>query len=302
MTKRKSNGTNLEAAADPSSAAAAGDSANGKPKNRKWQITLAVQRRHRGDAGEEKEDLELSFAEGGRAAARGSSTGWPSMSDDESSEGGADEVRRSSRATKVPRKVDEIYNYEHMMMTYAKKKPRATESVQLISSTLDKIIPLDKAAQSTLNLKSALNSSDKAERGTGNTHRETKGTNEAPYESDDQEWLEKVAASLGAAADASALPQKRPPRPGSRASPAPSLDERPMSTITCPSGSQVVKSDSSGDGTDVAPTEVANGAPVYLSQCEEGKQHGRLVFHKNDTRRRCVHKYVDLLNIRGTYR
>ena len=301
MTKKKSNGTNLEAAADPSPAAAGGNSANGKPKNRKWQITLAVQRRHRGDAGEEKEDLESSFAEGGRAAARDSSTGSPSMSDDESSEGGADEVRRSSRATKVPRKVDEIYNYEHVRMTYAKKKPRAAESVQLISSTLDRIIPLDKAAQSTY-LKCALNSSDKAERGTGNTHRETKGTNEAPYESDDQEWLEKVAASLGAAADASALPQKRPPRPGSRASPAPSLDERPMSTITCPSGSQVVKSDSSGDGADVAPEEVANGVPVYLSECEEGKRHGRLVFHKNDTRRRCVQKYVDLLNTRGTYR
>eukprot|EP00584_Thalassiosira_punctigera_P006741 CAMPEP_0172541594 /NCGR_PEP_ID=MMETSP1067-20121228/12375_1 /TAXON_ID=265564 ORGANISM="Thalassiosira punctigera, Strain Tpunct2005C2" /NCGR_SAMPLE_ID=MMETSP1067 /ASSEMBLY_ACC=CAM_ASM_000444 /LENGTH=1391 /DNA_ID=CAMNT_0013327663 /DNA_START=90 /DNA_END=4262 /DNA_ORIENTATION=- len=213
----------------------------------------------------------------------------------QSEEGESGGIRRSGRAVKAPRKVDEIYGYEHIKMSYSthsKKKARVAEAstpekkARLLSSTLEEIIPLDKAAESTLY------ANDNAEN-SGDLRSDKNETDDTEEGEEDGKWLEKVAASLGA--DTSAVPKKF--RPVHRSSTPSSIEGPPVSTITCAPDNNPAKSGSGGKNdcdmlkqppdADIAALEGANYAPLpLLSERDVGSRHGCLVFHKSDSRRK----------------
>ena len=113
--------------------------------------------------------------------------------------------RKSRRSVKAPRKVDEIYSYEHIRLSYAKKAKAelsTPEKKMHLLSSLDHIIPFDKAAESTLYRSDPVVNPVET--------RPEKNEDDDNDEEDNKQWLQKVAASLGA--DTSALRQKRLPR------------------------------------------------------------------------------------------
>jgi len=218
-------------------------------------------------------------------------------------------LRKSKRRVKAPPKVDEIYQYEHIMKeASAAKKARLQGPLaanQLLAS-LDYHIPFEKAAEFNFNDTSENFGDLRSEK------KEDDGDNK----DDDKEWLEKVAASLGAA-DTSTLRQKRTFRPSYRPLPTASLNELShslkasakslhphshamksdtasvCSTLTCTSDNNPAKVPSGKppdavliSNSPYASAEVKNEPLTLLSELREGARHGRLVFHRNDSRRK----------------
>ena len=207
---------------------------------------------------------------------------------------------KSGRQTKQPRKADEIYSYEHTQRMHANKKARVVEDPsspdkkgRLLSSSFDDI-PVDTAAElfsfNAAAAASAGEDSDKEDSGEGS-------------DGDDNKWLEKVAASLGA--NTSNLQQKGVARPVYRSrstassmegsvqtlKPSAITSSRLPTTITCTSDkkasgkydgdtfNQPLQSLSeSADGEGLAPLPL-------LSEIAEGDRHKCLVYHKNDSKR-----------------
>ena len=204
--------------------------------------------------------------------------------------------RKSKRAIRPPQKVDEIYSYEHMKNYYRKsnsheddsstsrhqsKKAPADPSTpeRHILSAFNDEIPMDKAAASTLN---AENSGDVR----------PDGINSYDSDGDDREWLEKVAASLGA--EKPTLRQKRlaPPSAANlKKSPSPNRLFHPKSEIAYPRSSITCQSDT--DVMEQLPQSVLSHMlsvsqdpvnNVLLSEYKVGSRYGTYVIHKNDKR------------------
>ncbi|KAL3799873.1 hypothetical protein ACHAW5_004385 [Stephanodiscus triporus] len=198
--------------------------------------------------------------------------------------------RKSKRTVRPPQKVDEIYSYDHMKNLYQRnnshlddswtslrhsKKARVDQSTpeRHILSVLEHDIPVDKAAASTLNLESPGNV-----RPDGNRSDNSCG--------DDKEWLEKVAASLGA--DTSTLRQKRlVPSTAPIKSDAAST----CSTISCRSdnkaGSDMMKQPPKHVLISQMPSASQESVSnILLSKYSVGSRHGTFVIHKNDKRGR----------------
>jgi hypothetical protein len=218
----------------------------------------------------------------------------------------ANEFRKSKRTVRPPQKVDEIYSYEHMKHLYQnnnsyvddsstserhKKKARAELSIperNILSALIDDI-PVDKAAASTL---ISGNSGDV--RPDGKSSEDSDG--------DDREWLEKVAASLGA--DTSTIRQKRvaPPiapilKPSSIPNPQSNTKSdttSTCSTITCRSDIKLGNCNSdmmkqppqSVLISHIPPASQDAVSNVLLSEYSVGSRHGTFVIHKNDKRGR----------------
>lgn len=203
---------------------------------------------------------------------------------------------KSGRQTKQPRKADEIYSYEHIQRMHTNKKTRVAEDPsspdkkgQLLSSSFDDI-PVDTAAEMFSFNAAAAASAGEKDSGEGS-------------DGDDNEWLEKVAASLGA--NTSNLQQKSVARPVNRSrSTASSMEgsaqtlkssaitsSRLPTTITCTSDKKA-SGKYDGDTFNQPPqskSESADGevlAPLpLLSEIAEGDRHECLVYHKNDSKR-----------------
>ena len=232
---------------------------------------------------------------------------------------------RSKRTVRQPPKVDEIYSYEHMKFIYqrnknkevkdakrdndAKKAKENAKKVRIdpprkshvkkssmnsptpptpdrnLLSSLDYDIPVDAAAVSTLNF-------------TDSTKHTVDMQNDS--EDDEKEWLEKVAASLGA--DTSAPRQKRmspthaPILKQSSSTPTPnpqSCNMKSGAASTCSTISFTsVQKMGLNEGEMIQPpesvliTNVPSVSYSLLSEYSVGSRHGRFVIHKNDKRRR----------------
>ena len=232
---------------------------------------------------------------------------------------------RSKRTVKQPPKVDEIYSYEHMKFIYQRNKNKeakdakrdndakeAKENAKKVRidsprkshvkkssmnpptpptpdrnllSLLDYDIPVDAAAVSTLIFTDS-----------------TKHTVDMRYDSEDdeKEWLEKVAASLGA--DTSAPRQKRmspthaPILKQSSSTPTPNpqsciMKSGAASTCSTISFTSIQKM-GLNEGEMIQPpesvliTNVPSVSYSLLSEYSVGSRDGRFVIHKNDKRRR----------------
>ncbi|KAL7546343.1 hypothetical protein ACHAWF_009680 [Thalassiosira exigua] len=205
--------------------------------------------------------------------------------------------RRSGRAVRAPRKIDEIYNYEHVKHLAKRAKTTAPQDhTKLLSSCLNHTIPSRcKAAESTLN-------SDGAEKF---LDMQVKKKEADPGE-DDKEWLEKVAASLGA--DVSTQRQRRFSRSINRSSTNSSVDgplhgSKPSSNNGLSGSTNAMKSDAASACSTISCTSkvdddstrqpsdavVVSHLPSALGEPVSGAPPslvGCLVFHKNDSRRR----------------
>jgi hypothetical protein len=211
--------------------------------------------------------------------------------------------RKSKRTVRPPPKVDEIYSYEHMHQrnnSYVDdsstsrrhtKKARVEPSTperNILSALIDDI-PVDNAAASTL-----------ISENSGDVRPDGKSSEDS--DGDDREWLEKVAASLGA--DTSTIRQKRlAPHvdPISKPSPIPNPQSNTKSdavstcsTITCRSDNKTGNCDSdvlkpppqSVLISHMPPASQDAASNILLSKYSVGSRHGTFVIHKSDKRGR----------------
>jgi len=218
----------------------------------------------------------------------------------------ANEFRKSKRTVRPPPKVDEIYSYERMKHMYQRNKSfvkdsstsqRHTKKARVepsspersILSVLIDDIPVDNAAASTL---ISENSGDVR----------PDGKSSEVSDCDDREWLEKVAASLGA--DTSTIRQRRlahPVAPILKPSPIPNPQSNTKSdaastcsTITCRSDNKTGNCDSDMLKQPPQAVLVSHMPPasqdavsnILLSKYSVGSRHGNFVIHKNDKRGR----------------
>ncbi len=201
----------------------------------------------------------------------------------------ASESRKSKRAIRPPQKVDEIYSYEHMKNYYRKsnlyeddsstsrhqsKKARVDPSTpeRHILSAFNDEIPMDKAAASTLNAEDS-----------GDVRPDEKKSYDS--DGDDREWLEKVAASLGA--EKPTLRQKRlAPPSAANLKKSPSPNPSPRSSITCHSDTDVMDQLPQAVLSLTASVSQDPVSKVLLSEYKVGSRYGTFVTHKNDKRGR----------------
>ena len=216
------------------------------------------------------------------------------------------EFRKSKRTVKPPPKVDEIYSYEHMKHMYQKKNSyvdvsstsqRHTKKARVEPSTPDRNIlsflideiPVDKAAASTL---ISENSGDVR----------PDGKSSEVDDGDDREWLEKVAASLGA--DTSTIRQKRlahPVAPILKPSPVPNPQSNTKSDAASTCSTITNQSDNKTGNCEsdmlkqppqavlishIPPATQDAVSNILLSKYSVGSRYGTFVIHKNDKRGR----------------
>ncbi len=181
-------------------------------------------------------------------------------------------LRTSHRQPKPLRRVDEIHSYEHVKLHCKQKKRAFAEMTSLYD------IPVDKAASSTLI------SSPLVQRRSNK-----KGGADDPKDNG-EDWLEKVAASLGA--DSSSLRHKRHARSAGRACETTTPRRNRAGTPSYSHASSSLSSNSivdnflgRNDNHSLKPRASEFSLPL-LSECPVRSWYGCLVFHKNDGRRR----------------
>jgi hypothetical protein len=210
------------------------------------------------------------------------------------------ESRKSKRAVRPPQKVDEIYSYEQMKNLYRRKKSHEDDPLTSrhqskkaridpstpgghILSAINDDIPMDNAAASTLHVE---NSGDLRPDG------------RSLYDSDDddREWLERVAASLGAekrvtppsAPNLNKLPSQNHP------SHTKSDVASPSSLVTCQSNIKTGNCDNYAmkqppQSVLISNIQSVSQDPVrnvLLSEYKVGSRYGTYVINKNDKRGR----------------
>ena len=197
-------------------------------------------------------------------------------------------LRKSHRHPKPLRRVGESYNYEHDKLYYNRKKRAFEDAHPDIPTASHYDIPVDKAASSTLLSSPSVQSRSNEKNGVDNP------------EDNDGDWLERVAASLGA--DSSSLRRKRFAHSTQKEFPA-SSHKHASETATpsrnragAPYNLSASSSYSSnsciidrflGRNDDNSQKSCASQYSLpLLSECPVRSWYGCLVFHKNDGRRR----------------